>query len=382
MSRIVIFLFIMCSTLTNNLYAMQGHSKGSEEKHRRSVQGKYVAKIQKDPILFEGKVGTFRGRKNRYFLVQTLSLIIIFGLINPVGFDVSSSPSVDPFGPIAPIIPRPSISGTEVSQSYRASPSPYFSLQDPIPQQNRSALYVALENAYRQAEACEPDTVAILKTLPSSHPFKDLLKQCDQIDANYISPQTLSALRIPFDKEIPAPQFKVVPQFTYSLSEDETLFTGNVMKCVAIAIYNPLLKRGGLAHVAGENVAYLDAHLKSRESSKTGIHEFMESVVGAEDPADQRVTLLSGSKAHLEYYISLMKKFGFVKFNIFQKDEWGLSKNSFYNKDLSKGSLALDTRDGRVYRIENDKVVNQWMGPPEKFLTPEGKTYPSRLIKK
>lgn len=252
----------------------------------------------------------------------------------------------------------------------RTAPSSYFSLQDPIPQQGRSILYAELENAYRQAEACEPDTVEVLETLPSSHPFRGLFKQCDEVNAHYKSPETLPALEIPFEKATPASQFKGVPQFSYSISTDETLFTGNIMKCVAIAIHNPKLGIGGLAHVAGENLAYFDKHLQSTEKSKTGIHEFMESVTGTESPAELKVTLLSGSKAHLEYYVSLMKKFGFVNFSIVQKDEWGSNKNNFYKKHLSKGSLALEPRDGSVYRIENDQSVGEWMGPPTTFPTP------------
>ncbi|MBL8676652.1 MAG: hypothetical protein JNJ47_04415 [Alphaproteobacteria bacterium] len=96
----------------------------------------------------------------------------------------------------------------------------------------------------------------------------------------------------------------------------------------------------------------------------------MESVTGTENPAELRVTLLSSSKAHLDYYVSLMKNFGFVNFNIVQKDEWGSNKNNFYKKHLSKGSLALDPKDGSVYRIENDKPVGEWMGPPTTFPTP------------
>ncbi|MBX9621447.1 MAG: hypothetical protein K2X28_05395 [Alphaproteobacteria bacterium] len=252
----------------------------------------------------------------------------------------------------------------------RAAPSSYFSLHDPIPLENRRTLFVDLEIAYRQAEACEPDTVEVLETLPSSHPAKEFLKQCDEINTHYESPETLPVLSIPFDKTAPASQFKVVPQFSYSTSTDEILFTGNVMKCVAIAIHNPELKIGGLAHVAGENLAYFDKHLQSAEKSKTGIHEFMESVTGTESPAALKVTLLSGSKAHLEYYVSLMKKFGFVNFNIIQKDEWGLKKNNFYKKHFSKGSLALDPKDGSIYRIENDKSVGEWMGPPASFPAP------------
>ena len=265
-----------------------------------------------------------------------------------------------------PFVPIPSTKSTLVSQGGGS----YFSLQDPIPQQGRSILYAELENTYRQAEACEPDTVKVLETLPSSHPAKEFLKQCDKVNAHYKSPETLPTLEISFDKATPASQFKGVPQFSYSISTDETLFTGNIMKCVAIAIYNPKLGRGGLAHAAGENIAYFDKHLQSTEKSKTGIHEFMESVTGTENPAEQRVTALSGSKAHLDYYVSLMKKFGFVKFNIIQKDEWGSNKNSFYKEDLSKGSLALDPKDGSVYRVENDKFVGQWMGPPASFPTP------------
>lgn len=252
----------------------------------------------------------------------------------------------------------------------RTAPSSYFSLHDPIPQQNRSTLYTDLEKTYRQAEACEPDTVEVLETLPSSHPFKGYLKQCDEINTHYESPETLPVLSIPFDKTAPASQFKVVPQYSYSTSTDEILFTGNVMKCVAIAIHNPKLRMGGLAHVAGENLAYFDKHLQSTEKSKTGIHEFMENVTGTESPAELKVTLLSGSKAHLEYYVSLMKKFGFVNFNIIQKDEWGSKKNNFYKQNLSKGSLALDPKNGSVYRIENDKSVGEWMGPPASFPTP------------
>lgn len=256
--------------------------------------------------------------------------------------------------------------------SFAPNPSKgtYFSLQVPIPQQDRSILYAKLENDYRKGEACEPDTVSVLETLPSSHPAKEFLKQCDEINTHYESPETLSVLSIPFDKTAPASQFKVVPQFSYSTSTDEILFTGNVMKCVAIAIHNPELKIGGLAHVTGENLAYFDKHLQSAEKSKTGIHEFMESVTGTESPAALKVTLLSGSKAHLEYYVSLIKKFGFVNFNIIQKDEWGSNKNNFYKKHLSKGSLALDPKDGSIYRIENDKSVEEWMGPPASFPAP------------
>jgi chemotaxis receptor (MCP) glutamine deamidase CheD len=268
-----------------------------------------------------------------------------------------------------PFVPTLSTKNTLISLSDRAAPSSYFSLHDPIPQQNRSTLFVDLEKSYRQAEACEPDTVSVLETLPSSHPFREYLKQCDEINAHYKSPEILPTLKIPFDKTTPSSQFKVVPQFSYSTSTDEILFTGNVMKCVAIAIHNPKLGIGGLAHIAGENLAYFDKHLQSTEKSKTGIHEFMESVTGTENPAGLKVTLLSGSKAHLEYYVSLMKKFGFVNFNIVQKNEWGSNKNSFYKKNLSKGSLALDPTDGRVYRIENDKLVGEWMGPPTAFPT-------------
>lgn len=387
LNKVVVFLFFMFSFLSNNLYAMHEYSKGAQENSRRRTQGKYYAVISKAEVPFVPYYRSARplkfGRNQQHYLVQFLLLTTLFRVVNPpLEFNTFSSSHPDLSEPPAPFVPSSSLNGTEVSQNHRTPPpSPYFSLHNPIPQHNRSGLHADLEVAYRRAEACEPDTVAVLKTLPKSHPFRELLEQCDTINANYISPQTLPTLDILFDKEALTSQFKVVPQFSYSISEGETLFTGNVMKCVAIALYNPNLKRGGLAHAAGENIAYLDEHLLSMEKSKTGIHEFMEDVTGTESPTEQRVTLLSGSKAHLEYYVSLMKKFGFVNFTVIQKDEWGLSKNSFYNKKLSKGSLALDPKDGIVYRIANDKFVSQWMGPPEKQLTTAGKTASLKLKK-
>ncbi|MBS0271713.1 MAG: hypothetical protein JSR85_03585 [Proteobacteria bacterium] len=257
------------------------------------------------------------------------------------------------------------ISDAVISDTHYPTPSPqYFSLDRPIPLENRTALYTAMEDAYRGGEVCEEETFAVIKNLPATHPLQEMLKGCDGINAIYRKPEKLKAMNIAFSDKALSHEYKVVPQHRYAISEDKILFTGNVMKCVAIGIHNPTDERGGLAHVAGENIRYLDAHLQSDGKSKTGFHEFMEKVAGTTKPEELKVTVLSGSKAHIEYYVRFMKAFGIKNFTIIQNDVWGNSKNNFYNKKLSKGSLAIDPSNGRVYRIKNDRAVSEWMGPP------------------
>ena len=372
LNKLFFCLLIINSLLSSDLYAGKRKSKGDWENSLVHIQGKHHAKQYRDTI-FDTTLNSkpLQFRRNTHLIVQLLLLATIMDLVSPPT-DLSASSSS----------PKSYNSDLAISQSHRSSPDPYFFPSDPIPLQNRTHLFDRLEAAYRQGEVCEPETFTVISALPHTHPLQEPLKQCGVVNTKYKSPQILPGLNILFNKEIPHPQFKVVPQFFYSTSNDKILFTGNVMKCVAIAIYNPALKRGGLAHAAGENIAYLDKHLQSKENDKTGIHEFMEAVAGTIRPAEQRVTILSGSKAHIEYYLSFMKSFGFADFNIIQEDEWGSSKNNFYNKNLNKGSLALDTTDGNIYRIENDNFVSQWMGAPESFHTWQGNTMSVRLKRK
>jgi hypothetical protein len=257
------------------------------------------------------------------------------------------------------------ISDAAISDTHYPAPSPqYFSLDRSIPLENRTTLYTAMEDAYRGGEVCEKETFAIIKNLPITHPLQEMLKGCDGINAVYKNPQKLKAMNINSRDKALSPEFKVVPQHRYAISESKILFTGNIMKCVAIGICNPTDERCGLAHVAGENIRYLDAHLQSDERSRTGFHEFMEKVAGTTKPEELKVTLLSGSKAHIEYYVRFMKAFGIKDFTIIQNDVWANSENDFYNKKLSKGSLAINPRNSRAYRIKNDRFVSEWMGPP------------------
>ena len=72
----------------------------------------------------------------------------------------------------------------------------------------------------------------------------------------------------------------LVPQGEFKVASHGYLYSGNISNCVALFLWNSETKTGGLAHLTGENVRFIDQLCQSNSTRLTGLQEFISRVSG------------------------------------------------------------------------------------------------------
>lgn len=245
----------------------------------------------------------------------------------------------------------------------------------PMSAKERRIAYNRLEAEYRAAEPCEPDTKETLEK------YKNLLEQQGRWDKFQENLKICYSIMESWQKLMPTikkqafstkPNSKsfIVNQRQYAVADHKStkhvLLTANLMKCVGLALYNPEIKRGGLAHIDGENLMHLDAYLKGELQNTDGLTDLQQYLLDVANTTPLhkiRATLISGSSAHINYFMAYLKMLGVEEFEIIINPRWGQSDNSYFN-NLPKGSIAIDCKNGKLWEVKNEPVVRKAMGVP------------------
>jgi len=373
LKKIILSIVVTLSLLVNPCQASWKY-----EQEQRKVRGTYAQRIQSDIPETQSfylpenlDIGKLR---NKSLLVQLLfigSLGAFIGSTLAEGVTVPSSDNSDNFTSFNNITKHFPMTEEHVytvtNQAHDSLISQvfpentYFSVHQPIPLINRTGVFKILETRYMNSEACESSARSVYEQLSSIPNIKNMLENCDTIiDPSFLNPNKMKQLTVSFKHNS---NFKLVDQGYYSVGSEGMIGTGNLMKCVGVSLFNLETKVGGVGHVSGETIRFMDAYLEGEEFTKTGFKDFMEEVIGDTEPSKIRVTLVSGSKAHTDYLQSFMEHFGLTKFKRFQKDDWAAPGNNYFNSDFKCGSLILNLENGKTYRARNPKLLSKKMGP-------------------
>lgn len=258
------------------------------------------------------------------------------------------------------------ISGNYVARPYQGKVIP---INQVISIERRTELFQELEVAYYQGEICDTGMSEafqslglnavdfapqnIRPSLPKGTSAKT--EFCKNQNQQFLSPKDLPSM------EFDSSHMQVVRQFNYVVAnqnELQFLATGNLMRCVGIALFNPDFGIGGLAHAAGEQIKEIDSYLQSANEKTLQLAHFMKQVAKETDPRRLKVTLVSGSKAHLLYFKRLFMAHGVEEFMIVQDDEWIIDDNNSFKKNRKRGSLILNISSGNVYIASNESLTS------------------------
>lgn len=242
-----------------------------------------------------------------------------------------------------------------------------LNVHTPIPLSQRSDLYRDLEDRYCQGELCD-EHGGFCDSLNSATK-KTIRTRCPQLENAYKKYDSLEdkALLLE-DKSL----VKIVPQGRYYTGVSGQIVTGNLQKCVGIALYNPETGIGGVAHFAAENLQEVDKFLQGRATTRTGLQTFLSEIMKETDPSALKATLVSGDKAHIEYAARFMKYFGIEDVTRMHKSSWGAPKgNNYFSPNYVCGSVILDLdHEGALYRVANTKELSKVMGPTYASMGP------------
>lgn len=244
----------------------------------------------------------------------------------------------------------------------------------------RASLYKKLDQAYRTAESFMDNRVKLLNLfngysvltqeqteapyslIPSERgtmtiTFGDLFKHLKEME----SWKTTAAPRL---KHIPAGSSSgtiVVKQFHYAIGElENTLVTVDLTKCIGLALHNPKTNRGGLGHLAGENIKHLDQYLEGTGTSPHNFQGFVGEVAQGASVGDLKATLISGDSAHISYFQTFLQHLGIRHFKVIYDENWVPARNNQFEKPT--GNIALDCRTGVIYGVENVRDIYKIQG--------------------
>lgn len=238
-------------------------------------------------------------------------------------------------------------------------------------QSEKKILFDKMTYDYHAADSCAPNNLAmthsIIKSLPQKQAqlVKEELSNCYSIVNSWSKLKPPSFNKMSFSTEQTSTDL-IVDQRYYAIADETdqkyTLMTANLMTCVGLALYNPTLKKGGLAHIDGENIRYLDSYLEGHIKSNNFEKYFLD--ISENTPFNNiDATLISGSSAHINYFKRYMENLGFKNIKIIHNPEWGDYTKGKRPSTFRLGSIAIDVRDGTLWEIENEKQVREEMGP-------------------
>lgn len=207
----------------------------------------------------------------------------------------------------------------------------------PIPLLGRTSLYRDLEDRYCQGELCD-EHGGFCNTVMDAKAKKMMRSQCAQLENAYKKYDSLEGKTLLLeDKSV----VKIVPQGAYYTGISGQIVTGNLQKCVGVAVYNPETGMGGVAHFAAENLQEVDSFLQGRAKTRTGLQTFLSEIMKETDPSVLKVTLVSGDKAHIEYAARFMKYFGIEDVTRMHKSSWGAPNgNNYFSPNYVCGSVV------------------------------------------
>lgn len=230
----------------------------------------------------------------------------------------------------------------------------------------KKSLFDKMEISFREADNCMPNHRYELQQHLKMHPadkieISKMLKVCSSIVDSWktLRPASFDKLNLPIK---PDSDYLIVNQRYYAVADGtdmkHKLITANLMTCVGLALYNPQIKRGGLAHIDGENIRYLDAYLEGKGKSNK-FEKLLLKVAGKTPFAEIEATLVSGSSAHINYFKTYMEQLGLETIKIVHDIDWGDYTKAIYH--TKRGSVAIDCRTGKVWEIENERRVSHEM---------------------
>lgn len=247
-----------------------------------------------------------------------------------------------------------------------------------LSKEQKKGLYDKLEIAFRKAEICDSEVEefkaahgveGIISTglVADYADYQNRFDTCHSIINGWKKLRPLDFKKRAFSIK-PSSESFIVNQRQYAIANHDdpqyVLMTGDIMKCIGLAFYNPEIKRGGLAHIDGENLRSIDSYLDGTlDDNMCDLEQYLLDVA-RETPFNKiEATLISGFAPHINYFYEFLKDLGVRNFKIIYNSRWGTRYNSYYN-DSPKGSLAIDCRDGNLWAIDNEPTIRKKMGPP------------------
>jgi hypothetical protein len=187
--------------------------------------------------------------------------------------------------------------------------------------------------------------------------YGDLFSRYKEIEAWKKSP-TPSLKEISTD---PASSTIIVKQFHYAIGEQgDVLTTVDLTKCVGMALYNSQTHRGGVGHLAGENIKDLDQYLEDSSESPHSIQQFAGEVAQGNALQELQATLVSGYAPHISYFKAFLEHLGVTSLRVIYNENWASASNNQF--DQPTGNIALDCNTGVVYHVKNPRDIYSIQG--------------------
>lgn len=242
----------------------------------------------------------------------------------------------------------------------RGGHRPSVKMSSSIPVTSRAEVYTDLEKQYCQGELCDGVKDFCEQALDTK--TKKGMKDCCASFAHlYQEYDSLVSQSFPLEDKSCV---KIVPQGAYYIGDSGKIITGNLQKCVGVAIYNAQTRQGGVAHLDADVIKETDLFLSGRTSKQISLQNYLSEIVGKSDPSQIKIMLVSGYKAHIEYVARFMAYFGLENIERVHNELWANKRNSYYSKGYTCGSIALDLdNEGSFSRVSNIKELSDVMGP-------------------